>query len=189
MPPNAPASSRRSRAGFSLVEVSVAMAVTVVALTALVSSMLASARLHRTSQETAIAQRAAAQVLERMQGIPFAEIFAAYNGVAADDAGLSVVAPGANFAVARLDPRVGDADGRCGEVRFPIAVAAGGLQELREDVVDAAWGMPRDLDLDGARDALDHAGNYRLLPVRIVVRWRGIDGERQLQLETVLCER
>lgn len=179
---------RRPRAGFSLVEVSVAMAVTVVALTALVSSLLASARLHRTSHETALAQRAAAQMLERLQGAPFEEVFAAYNTAAGDDGALTVAAPGADFAVERLDPLVADADGMCGAVEFPTAVA-GGFEELREDVVDAALGMPRDLNLDGATDALDHAGDYRLLPVRIVVEWRGVDGQRRIQLETVLCER
>lgn len=164
------------------------MAVTVVALSALVGSLLASARLHRTSQETALAQRAAAQALERLQGTPFDEVFAAYNGVAGDDAGLTVAAPGADFAVQRLNPLPTDVDGMCGEVQFPVVVA-GGVEELREDVVDAAWGMPRDLDLDTLTDTLDHAGDYRLLPVRIVIRWRGVDGERQIQLETVLCER
>lgn len=184
----ATASPRRSHAGFSLVEVSVAMAVTVVALTALVSSLLASARLHRTSHETALAQRAAAQMLERLQGTPFDEVFAAYNGFAADNAGLSIAAPGPNFAVERLDPLAADADGMCGAVEFPTVVA-GALQELREDVVDLGWGMPRDLNLDGAIDALDHASDYRLLPVRIVVEWRGVDGRRRIQLETLLCER
>ncbi len=164
------------------------MAVTVIALTALVSSMLASARLHRTSSETALAQRAAAQVLERMQGLPFEEIFAAYNATAGDDAGLSVAAPGADFAVASLAPQLGDADGLCGEVRFPT-FDNGGVLELREDLVDAALGLPRDLNLDGAVDVLDHAADYQLLPVRIVVSWRGVDGSRTIELETLLCER
>lgn len=164
------------------------MAVTVIALTALVSSMLASARLHRTSSETAVAQRAAAQLLERLQGLPFDEIFASYNNDASDDGGLSAPAAGPNFAVPSLDALATDADGLCGEVSFPTFDNAGTL-ELREDVVDAALGLPRDLDLDGAIDALDHSGDYRLLPVRISIRWRGVDGERAIRLETVLCER
>ncbi len=164
------------------------MVVTVIALTALVSSMLASARLHRTSSETALAQRAAARQLERMQGLPFAEIFAAFNATAADDAGLSTPAAGPDFAAPGLDPLATDADGMCGEVWFPT-FDNGGVLELREDLVDAALGLPRDLDLDGAVDGLNHAANYSILPVRIVVTWRGVDGARSIQLETLLCER
>lgn len=179
---------RRARAGFSLVEVSVAMCVVVVALSALVSSLIASSGMHRVSSETAIAQRAAVQLLERMQGAPFDEVYRAYNATAADDGGLTVAAPGANFAAPGLDALPGDADGLCGQVQFPDVDVAGVLQ-LREDVVDGDLGMPRDLDLDGLVDGADHGSDYVLLPVRIVVRWRGVSGVRELELESVLCER
>jgi len=179
---------RRTRAGFSLVEVSVAMCVMVVALSALVSSLVASSGMHRVSSETAVAQRAAVQLLEQIQGAPFAEIYRAYNASAADNGGLTIAPPGANFAVAGLDPAPGDADGLCGEVQFPDVDVAGVLQ-LREDVVDGDLGMPRDLDLDGVVDVADHSADYTLLPVRILVRWRGASGVRELELESVLCER
>jgi len=179
---------RRARAGFSLVEVSVAMCVMVVALSALVSSLVASSGMHRVSSETAIAQRAAVQLLEQMQGAPFAEIYRAYNATTADNAGLTIAPPGANFAVAGLDPAPGDVDGVCGEIQFPDVDVAGVLQ-LREDAVDADLGMPRDLDLDAVVDGANHSTDYVLLPVRILVRWRGVSGVRELELESVLCER
>lgn len=179
---------RRARAGFSLVEVSVATCVMVVALSALVSSLVASSGMHRVSSETAIAQRAAVQLLEQMQGAPFEQIYRAYNASAADDGGLTIAPPGANFAVAGLDALPGDADGMCGEVQFPDVDVAG-VPQLREDAVDGDLGMPRDVDLDGVVDVADHSTDYVLLPVRILVRWRGVSGVRELELESVLCER
>jgi hypothetical protein len=49
--------------------------------------------------------------------------------------------------------------------------------------------MPRDLDGDGVVDALNHATNYVLLPVRVRVAWRGVSGARQLDFDTLLCTR
>jgi hypothetical protein len=46
--------------------------------------------------------------------------------------------------------------------------------------------MRRDLDGDGTIDGDDHAADYRVLPVRVRVRWRGPDGDRELFLVTVL---
>lgn len=179
---------RRTRRGFSLVEVSVATCVLVIAISGLVASMLTASNLHRVSGETARAHRAAVVALEELQGVPFAEVFRAYNANADDDAGLTVAARGANFAVQGLDARPDDGDGLCGEIQFPI-VLAGTDQELREDLVDAALGLPRDLNADGVIDALDHSANYVVLPVRVLVRWRGFSGDREVRLETVLCNR
>jgi hypothetical protein len=71
---------------------------------------------------------------------------------------------------------------------MPTQTGAGGALELREDVVDAGLGMPRDLNLDGVIDALDHSGDYRILPVRVLVEWTGMSGNRTHRLETVLSE-
>ena len=56
--------------------------------------------------------------------------------------------------------------------------------ELRENAVDTTIGMPRDLNLDGAVDALDHAGDYMILPVRVRVQWMGASGPRTVELQT-----
>jgi len=45
-------------------------------------------------------------------------------------------------------------------------------------------GMPRDLNLDGAVDALYHAGDYMILPVRVRVQWMGASGPRTVELQT-----
>ena len=80
--------------------------------------------------------------------------------------------------------QVGDADGLAGQVIFPTRVGFPGA--LREDVVDAKLGMPRDLDGDGVIDTANHAGNYRLLPVIVRVRWRGATGNASAELRTML---
>jgi hypothetical protein len=95
---------------------------------------------------------------------------------------------GAGFEVAGLDPRDGDADGLCGRIEFPtLDVGAG--PELREDVGDPGLGMPRDLDGDGVWPEAGPIADYVVLPVRVVVEWRGVSGDRQVRLETMLCAR
>ena len=49
-------------------------------------------------------------------------------------------------------------------------------------------GMPRDLDGDGVIDALDHSGDYRLLPVLVRVAWRGSSGPAKLEFRTMLAD-
>jgi type II secretory pathway pseudopilin PulG len=174
--------------GFTLVEVCVAATMLAIAISGLLGVMLAGMSLDRVNRESAIAQQAARAALEQLQGVPFGEVFASYNGWAGDDGGLTLAARGAGFVVAGLDPQPGDADGWCGEVLFPTTLV-GAAPQLREDVVDDPWGMPRDLNGDGLVDAADHSNDYRLLPVRVRVRWRGASGDRTLDMETLLCDR
>ena len=93
-------------------------------------------------------------------------IWALYNADPADDPGGAGTAPGAAFDVAGLAPQLGDPDGMVGQVVFPEVAGA-----LREDVADERLGAPRDLNLDGAVDAANHAGDYRVLD-RVPVRFR-----------------
>lgn len=182
-------STRRvGRRGFTIVEVMIAAAVLVIAISGLVGALVGSTSLGRVNRESALAEQAARRVLEELQGVPFAEVFATYNASTDDDAGLAVAARGSNFVVVGLDADPNDADGFCGEVIFPVIDVAGTMQ-LREDVVDGALGMPRDLNGSGAVDTADHAGDYRLLPVRIRVAWRGVSGSRAYDLETLVCTR
>lgn len=178
--------TRRARAGFSLIEVMIAGAILAIAASGIASSMVASLALGRVNRETVIAQAAAQKVVEEARGVPFSEAFACYNATAADDAALTVAARGPSFAVRGLEVVPGDADGMCGQVIFPTI---GAPEELREDVVDAALGMPRDLNSDNGIDTIDHSTNYTLLPLRVRVQWRGVSGVRTFDLETVLCLR
>lgn len=180
-------SSRRR--GFTIAEVAVASAVLTIAAGGLLSSLVASMALNRVNNETGLAQAFARRAIERLQGVPFGSAFASFNKDPLDDPGGPGTAPGANFEAFGLEPLASDADGMPGEINFPVAIV-GGAEQLREDTVDAALGMPRDLNSDGLPpDALDHALDYKILPVRVRVRWRGASGERSITVETVLTSR
>lgn len=180
---------RRSQAGFSLVEIVIAGLVLAIAVCGMSGSMVSAVAVNRVNRETALAQEAVQRQMELLQGTEFTEVFRRFNTTAADDAGLLGGAAGPNFAVFGLDVQDGDADGRVGRVEFPVIDVAG-VPQLREDVVDAALGMPRDLNgSGGAPDALNHANDYRVLPVRVRVQWRGVAGPRTLTAEGMLSAR
>lgn len=178
----------RTRAGFTLLEVLVGGVVLTLGAVGMAGAMLSSLTLQRCEGEAALARVAAERALEELSAVDFDDVYAVYNASTQDDAGLSVPARGANFAVAGLRVRSGDSDGMCGRVSFST-VTTGGVEWLREDVVDAALGMPRDLSGDGVVDGLDHAGDYSILPVRVRVEWSGARGDETFELETILCRR
>jgi type II secretory pathway pseudopilin PulG len=176
------------RAGFTIVEVMVAVVVLVIAIVGIVGSMLSAMALNRVNRETAIAQQAVRRTMEQVSGVPFREAFALYNTDLGDDAGLSLLARGPNFVVDGLTTQDGDLDGFCGRIEFPVFDDGMGLVELREDVDDAGLGMPQDLDGDGLANAVV-SDNYRQLPVRVLVEWRGVSGNRSIELESMLSQR
>lgn len=175
------------RAAFSLVELTIAVVVLTVAVSGFSSSVLSSMVLNRMNRETDVARQAARRALEDLQGEEFNQVFAAFNATVGDYAGAGAEAT-SGFAVEGLDLVSGDADGLPGRIEFPTLDVMG-VSELREDVVDAGLGMPRDLDGLNGIDAADHAGDYQLLPVRVVIEWDGVRGARRLALETVLWAR
>jgi type II secretory pathway pseudopilin PulG len=161
---------RRVRSGITLLDVTIAAALLAIAITSLMSLILSSVRLGRVNRETALANQAARRMIEQIQAVGFANIFATFSA-------------NPDFAVSGLDPQRGDADGMPGRISFPTV---GG--ELREDVVDEGLDMPRDLDGDDAVDGADHAGDYVVLPVRVRVEWRGVSGDRAVELTTLLMD-
>lgn len=173
---------RRGARGFTLLELSITIAVLVIGIGAVVSTMVASAAVGHTNREEQTALEAGRSAIETLKGGDFEQVFALYNQDPADDP-LPGTAPGAGFAVALLDPQRADADGLEGQLFFP-----GDGIELREDFVDADLGMPRDLNLDGIIDGLDHADDYLVLPVRVRVQWTGENGNREIELVTTLAD-
>lgn len=174
------------RRGFTLAEVAMASAVLTIAAGGLMSSIVASMALNRVNNETALAQTYARRAVERLQSVEFSTVFATFNANAGDDPTGFGTAPGASFEAFGLEPLAADVDGRPGEIIFPT-VTIGANQQLREDVVDPALGMPRDLNGDGLPpDGVDHAADYRVLPVRVRVQWRGATGPRSIVVETLL---
>ncbi len=172
----------RRRAGFTIIELAIAIAVLVIAAGALTTSFVATTSLGRMSRAQALAADAAQSAMEAMRGENFSEIFARFNADPGDDPVFGA-SPGNTFTVRGLDPQAADPDGIVGLILMPV----NGLQ-LREDVVDAALGMPRDLNDDALIDALDHAGNYTMLPVRVRVEWTGSAGDLAIEFITVLAD-
>ena len=170
--------------GFTLVEVVLAALILVIAVGGLTGSILAGLKLSRTNEEDALAEEALRSALARIEGTAFDDIFAAFNSDPDDN---PASAPGAGFAVTGLDTVAGDPDGLVGEVIFPT-LDVGGTLELREDVTDPGFQMPRDLSGDGVWDAANHADDYVVLPVRVRVHWNGASGERVRERSALLVE-
>ncbi len=170
------------RRGFSLLEVVITISVVAIAVGGAASTLLVTSNLTRSSGQSGNAFAAAQELVERIRGEEFAQVFARYNGDPADDPDGPGTAPGSGFDVALLSPRALDPDGLPGEVRFPVAPGTPGV--LRED--QPLLGRTIDLDLDGAIDANDKALDYALLPVEVRVDWQGPGGGRSVEIQTVL---
>lgn len=183
------ASPGSRRAGFSLLEAMIGMALLALAVGGFAASIQSGVDLGRVNRETALAHQAARQRLESIQAAPFGQVFRTFNEDPADDPGGPGTAPGNGFAVPGLSAIPGDADGLPGLVRFPDSDGPGGARILRESVEDVRSGMPRDLNADGVVDDEDHAGDYVLLPVSIRVEWRGASGSRSVELSALLSIR
>lgn len=157
-----------------------------VALIAFSRSVKSAVDLGNTSHESAIAREAIRRILESMSAVSFDEAFALYNSDPSDDLDGPGTADGSSFSVGGLQPLSDDADGMVGEIVLPEDQL---VFALREDIIDARIGMPRDLDLDGVIDGEDHSGNYRVLPVYVRIEWRGPTGPRELMARTILGDR
>ena len=173
---------RSRRAGMTLLEVMMSMIVLLVAVGGMLGSFSSFAMLGEASRQKTVALLAAQQMLEQMQLADFSEVYVRFNGTNADDPALGL-SPGPNFDVFGLSPQLDDPDGLPGRVVFPSA--AGVLGSLREDLAEADFGLPRDLNGDGNLDANNHAGDYQILPIRIVIEWGG-SSPNSLELQTAL---
>jgi hypothetical protein len=115
-----------------------------------------------------------------------------FNEDPADDPGGPGTAIGNRIEVLGLTPLPESPEGVFAELEFPMMEVDGpeGLEmHLREDFVDAALGMPSDLNGDLVIDEQDHSEDYLVLPVRITVRWMGSgDVARKVELCTLMVE-
>ncbi|MCC6409777.1 MAG: prepilin-type N-terminal cleavage/methylation domain-containing protein [Planctomycetes bacterium] len=180
------ASRRRARsAGLTLLELMFAMTLMVIGLLGFAQVLMIATSSATSAREESMAANGAAEMLKTIQSAGFVQIFGLYNGTPADDPGGVGTAPGKDFAIAGLNAAANDPDGLPGEILFPVQAGAPGA--LREDLVDARFGTPRDLDLDGAIDNANHAANYTLIPVVVRVRWRGTRGIGVYELKTMIA--
>jgi prepilin-type N-terminal cleavage/methylation domain-containing protein len=190
MRPGCKTAARVRLGGFSLIELMIVMGVVLVGALLLSQSLATSMRLTEVNRETALATDGVREMVERLQGDgDFKSLFRRYNADALDDPSGEGTAPGNAFAVEGLQAVDDDPDGMVGEIVFPIEIGAGGKLFLFEDHVDESLGMPRDLNGDGDIDAIDHSGDYRVLPVAVRLRWKGMSGERTTEIRTLLADR
>jgi prepilin-type N-terminal cleavage/methylation domain-containing protein len=158
------------RRGFSLVELMIVLAIMMVAMSMFAHTMSSAAKLDPVANDNAIAAEAARTTLETMRKYAFVERFTRYNDDPTDDPGGNGTAPGNHFNVPGLSPIPGSR--YVGEITFPSVGSA-----IREDVADAALGMPRDLNGDGIIDSSDHTRDAVLLPVRVRLQWSSPTGK------------
>ena len=174
----------------TLLEVLVATAVTVVALTMVTQIVVAAAGQRTVSRDNALASNGARMAVERMRNVPFDEVYALYNANPDDDPLGPGTAPGSLFAIEGLVPVEGQvAVGRIELPTLAIQEPDGSVRiELREDAVDPHLDLPRDLNGDSIVDDVDHSGDYHLLPFRITVEWESSRGPRRMDLYTMMTE-
>jgi hypothetical protein len=176
---------RRARRGHTLIEVTIAIGVLMVAVLAYSRSITGGLGSQRGLRERQIALNAARDMVESMRAQPFAELYQRYNSSDADDGALADPAPGPEFDVDGLDALPGA--GSVGRIEFPEAEVAGAWQ-LREDLDRPEFGLPYSLDGDAAIDAGDKSLTYQLLPVRVVLEWAGTGGEQHLEVTTWIAD-
>lgn len=187
--PHMPSSLRRPRcvlvtrrAGFSLVEIVLVFAVMSVAGMIYAQTVASSRRLDPIAYETMVAAEAARVAVEQMRARPVVELYTLYDADPSNDPGGPGTAPGATFAVPGLATV---ADGTpVGRIELPVVDG-----RLAEDFVDDMLGMPRDLDGDGAIDALDHRDDWVVLPVRVRLVWAprgGVGTTRDFEIYTMI---
>ncbi len=166
--------SQRTTSGFTLLEVVVSILLLMIGIAGISRLTVGVTRAGTMQRETELATEGARAKLERIKAEAFSQAFRTYNATGADDPSGAGTAPGAYFEVAGLRPAPDDPDGMPGEVIFPVPPDQPG--QLCESVNDPKLAMPRDLNGDGIVDSLNHATDYKLLPVRVRVRWQSIDG-------------
>jgi prepilin-type N-terminal cleavage/methylation domain-containing protein len=182
--------NRANEAGFSLMEVSVAIVVLAVASVGTLSVTVTTASLDAANRSEAAATAVCRKIMEELCAVPFTEVFARFNLDPLDDPLGVGTAVGSLFSIV---PNV--VDGlqikEVDELAIPMDVnisfpvnAAGDLVERN---ATGAWaGYQLDLNGDGVVTGAK-ATTYKVLPVMITVSWNGPQGPQTLQVPRVLA--
>src|SRR5262245_30676654 len=161
---------RRGRAGFTLLELAIAISILLIGLVALVSASSRMDGLRKQNRERTILQNGVRSMAERIHAR--AQEFSTDPATWAARL-LAVFGPGGTsgdtFDIEGLSPAPGSA--AVGRIRIVT-------DETASDVVlGAELGMPRDLNGDGDDDDVDVSASARLLPVILSLRWKGQSGD------------
>ena len=178
------ARARDGRAGFSMVESLVFIALLTIGLLGLSASIVKSMALSESNRERAVAAEAGRMALETLRSQPFDEVFERYNDYSPDNPA-SGTSPGADFDVPGLNPADDDGDGQVGEYVFATNATPGVVSETPNNEFA---GLARDLNLDGDTTDADVTADRKILPVMVRLRWRSATGEQELRLSTFLVD-
>lgn len=175
-----------ARSGFTVVELAVSATVLVIGVLGFVAAVVTGQHLATSNREMERAFQAARARCEEIQSVPIDEAFARFNADPSDDPASAGPTPGATFTIEGFSTEAGGA--AVGRVEFPT-LDVGGTERLCETFVDARWGMPRDLDGDGEVSNGALAEPPVVLPLRVVVEWRGTRNVQRIELDQVLVRR
>jgi hypothetical protein len=170
---NSPARRSGARQGFAITDAVVAMLLMTVAVGGLAGSVAFGLKLHRTNQESAVAEQGARDLLARLRLETFDDVFATF-------------AANPDWPIEGLNPRPDDPDGMVAKFLFPVDGAD--PLKLDENADLPALGCPRDLDGDGDTDSVGTTDNYIILPVTLRVEWRGTGGDMTQVYHVVLTQ-
>lgn len=148
-----------ARDGFSLVDVCVALFILAIALGALIGSVFFAMRLEQANEETAAASQTMRTMVERINAMPFADVYAAYNADPEDDPDpgvdyLALLTAGIENPLLAMNQQGGPAV----KVVFP-ADEPGGVKPAANDTV---------------------------LPLTLRLAWEGASGPRSVEMSTFL---
>lgn len=167
------ARTRQGQGGFTMLEVSLALTILVVALVATTASNMRVQSLRRSNRDRVVAHNASRTIAENVQAISRSGVTDPGGWSNHVVTALSVGGTlGSTFDVPELTPVQGQTH-------------VGSIQVITDETVpDSALslqlGLPRDLNGDG--DALDTnvSPNSHLLPVVITLRWHSQSGDQQM---------
>ncbi len=196
---------RRRRAGFTLIEIMIALAVLALAFLGLVASILYATRMNAVNRETTAAMRAAEQAVELIEGnTPFQDIFSRYNldttdnglygnpyaggtpgrfEIARGPQGQAIIVFGAMAAGTQPLFETLTAGQPVGLIRFPES-PTGSLSENPPAALAQILnvGLPRDLNSNGSDGTvakpwdMNVKSSYKILPIVVTLQFRGVGG-------------
>lgn len=170
--------------GFTLLELVMAISLFSVVAAAMMACFSRCSTSDTFSNENITARSAATRIMDSIRDYAsssFEDTFAYYNSHPYDDPDGYGTAAGGVFTVEELNSPGVTASA---QVQFPELEG-----HLREDFDDPELGLPRDLNGDGIISDVPVDATYNLLPVRVVITWNGIGGQRTYSVVTVITRK
>ncbi len=167
--------------GFTLLELLMAMSLFSVVAAAMMACFSRCSTSDVSSDENITARSAATRIMDSIRDYAsssFEDTFAYYNSDPFDDPDGYGTAAGGVFTVEELSSAEETASA---QIQFPEVDGY-----LREDVDDPDLGLPKDLNGDGIIGEEPVDSTYKLLPVRVVITWSGVGGQRTYSVVTVI---